>query len=120
MTIRNQLTRGVLAMWIVATYSHAQTYSFRNVAGNSSIAAGWADGANAGAQFQYPAGVAVDSQGIVYVADQFNFVIRQITPLGSNWVVATIAGSPGQINSSRIQDGTNSHALFNAPAGIAV
>jgi streptogramin lyase len=116
MTMINQLAGGVVAMSLIATSGHAQPFTFRNVAGNSTIQyGGSSDGANAGAQFHGPAGLAVDSQGNLYVADQFNFTIRKITPLGTNWVVTTIAGSSGQ---SGLQDGTNAHALFNSPTGI--
>jgi streptogramin lyase len=116
MTMKNQLAGGVLAMSIIAISGHAQPCTFRNVAGNSTIPyGGSSDGANAGAQFHGPAGLALDSQGNLYVADQYNCTIRKITPLGSNWVVTTIAGSSGQ---SGLQDGANSHALFNYPTGI--
>jgi hypothetical protein len=118
MTMKNQLAGGVLAMSIIAISGHAQPCTFRNVAGNSTIPyGGSSDGANAGAQFHGPAGLALDSQGNLYVADQYNCTIRKITPLGSNWVVTTIAGSSGQ---SGLQDGANSHALFNYPTGVAV
>lgn len=75
------------------------------------------DGTNTGAQFFGPAGVAVDAAGKLYVTDQYNGTIRQITPLGTNWVVSTIAGSAGLLGN---QDGTNASAEFSGPAGIAV
>jgi sugar lactone lactonase YvrE len=53
---------------------------------------GYADGTGADARFHTPTGVAVDGKGNVYVADQGNAVIRQITPAG---VVTTFAGTPG-------------------------
>ncbi|MBF9222528.1 hypothetical protein I2H31_15600, partial [Hymenobacter sp. BT662] len=61
---------------------------------------GSADGTGAAARFYYPAGVAVDAAGTVYVADQFNRTIRKTTAAG---VVSTLAGLAGASGSA---DGT--------------
>jgi len=66
------------------------------------------------AWFYYPAGVAVDSLGNVYVADYFNNTIRKITPAGA---VSTLAGCAGNYGSN---DATGTNALFYGPQGIAV
>jgi sugar lactone lactonase YvrE len=88
------------------------------VAGAGPSGAGYADGINSQAQFTYPFGVAVDSGGNLYVADTFNFVIRQIKPQGSDWVVSTIAGEAG---SQGTDDGSSgSAARFVQPFCIAV
>jgi streptogramin lyase len=66
------------------------------------------------ARFNFPTGVAVDGAGNVYVADNGNNTIRQITP---DLMVTTVAGSAGVQGSA---DGVGSAALFHAPGGIAV
>jgi len=78
---------------------------------------GSADGTNSAARFYYPEGVAVDGTGNVYVADQGNNTIREITPVGTNWVVTTLAGLTRSFGSA---DGTNSAARFAYPSGVAV
>jgi hypothetical protein len=75
---------------------------------------GSADGTGTSAQFNAPAGVAVDSSGNVYVADMLNHTIRKIT---SGGVVTTIAGSAGNAGAA---DGTGGNARFKEPVGIAV
>jgi secreted PhoX family phosphatase len=79
--------------------------------------AGSVDGTNSAARFYKPYGVAVDSAGNVYVGDSFNHTIREVTPVGTNWVVTTLAGKAGYAGSV---DGTNNAARFNYPAGLAV
>ncbi len=78
---------------------------------------GSANGTNSLARFNNPQGITVDSEGNLYVADTLNDTIRMMTPVGSNWVVSTIAGSPGMIGSS---DGSNNLARFYNPEGITV
>jgi sugar lactone lactonase YvrE len=78
---------------------------------------GSADGTNGMARFNNPQGIAVDHNGNLYVADTLNDTIRMMTPIGTNWVVSTIAGSAGIIGTN---DGTNSLAQFYSPEGIAV
>jgi streptogramin lyase len=75
---------------------------------------GSADGAGAVASFEYPAGIATDGSGSVYVADTDNRTIRKITPAG---VVTTIAGTAGNVGS---EDGTGAAASFSSPRGVAV
>jgi sugar lactone lactonase YvrE len=76
-------------------------------------AAGYVDGPASQARFDGPVGLAVDAQGIIYVADTYNDRIRKITADGQ---VSTVAGGerPGY------QDGGPDTAHFDTPAGIAV
>lgn len=83
---------------------------------------GTADGAALTlARFNQPNGIAVDSTGVVYVADTFSHTIRRITPStvtpGTADTVVTIAGLA---NSPGSTDGTGSTARFNQPNGITV
>src|SRR5260370_931636 len=75
---------------------------------------GSADGTGSNARFNYPAGVAVDSAGNLYVADLANYPIRKVR---TEWAVTTLAGLAGSPGSA---DGTNSAARFNVPFDVAV
>jgi sugar lactone lactonase YvrE len=84
------------------------------LAGMAGGVGGSADGTAAAARFNFPAGVAVDAGGNVYVADAGNDVIRVITPGGMVTTLAGAAGNPGSA------DGTGIGAQFNNPTGVAV
>jgi len=75
--------------------------------------AGFLDGTGTTAKFYYPAGMAIDANDNLYVADYSNHRIRKITPSG---VVTTYAGlaTVGAI------DGNVSVAQFNGPTGVGV
>jgi hypothetical protein len=77
--------------------------------------AGWTDGTGAAARFNTARGVAVDTAGVVYVADTLNHSIRKITPAG---VVSTLAGAGPAGDGST--NGTGASARFAAPEGVAV
>jgi len=90
--------------WVVST-----------VAGSGN--AGSVNGVNTNAEFNSPADVGIDNAGNLYVTDQFNHMIRKITPIGPDWVVSTIGGAalqPGNTN------GVGGSARFRKPWGLAV
>lgn len=77
---------------------------------------GYADGSSDNAKFSHPIGVAVDSVGNVYVADQDNNQSRKVDPTGN---VSTLAGN----GTAGFQDGTggpSGTAEFNNLIGVAV
>jgi len=74
---------------------------------------GTADGFRSAARFDNPEGLAVDSAGNVYVADELNGSIRKIAVSGD---VTTFAGLTGQQGAA---DGNGANARFQAPIGIA-
>ena len=78
---------------------------------------GSSDGTNGSASFSTPRGIAVDGATNVYVADSANSTIRKLVLVGTNWVVTTLAGSPGQSGSA---DGVGSITRFHSPYGLAV
>jgi sugar lactone lactonase YvrE len=98
----NDLIRKITADGVVTT-----------LAGSAGVT-GAVNGTGTAASFWHPWGIAVDSSGNVYVADQLNAVIRKITTDG---VVTTLAGSAGVYGSA---DGIGTVASFFQPAGIAV
>jgi sugar lactone lactonase YvrE len=85
--------------------------------GRMSIAAGLpgvsgsVDGPVGSARFNSPEGVAVDSEGAIYVADTENHTIRKIV----NGVVSTVVGRAGIAD---IIDGSGPGARLNHPSGI--
>ncbi len=104
---------------LVADYGN---HAIRTVAADGSIATlagtvgtpGPTDGAVTSARFHFPAGLAVSSDGTIYVADTANDTIRAIASGGN---VTTIAGQAGRTSSV---DGTGADARFEDPFSAAV
>src|SRR5205807_364285 len=78
---------------------------------------GSGDGIGSAARFNTLSPVAVDIAGSGYVADLGNNTIQKVTPVGTDWVVTTLAGLGGLYGSA---EGTGSAARFRGPAGAAV
>jgi len=74
---------------------------------------GAADGTAGAALFNKPRGLATDAAGDLFIADEGNSNIREISPDGT---VTTIAGG----TSAGSADGVGAQASFNAPRGLAV
>lgn len=74
---------------------------------------GSVDGSGSSARFAFPAGVALDAAGNVYLADSDNNTVRKMAPDRS---VSTFAGAAISFGSS---DGTDGAAQFFYPEGLA-
>ena len=93
-----------------------------STAGNVTTLAGLApsqsvgatDGVGATARFNRSQGIAVTRDGVCYVADTGNNVIRKITATGE---VSTLAGAAGQ---SGFADGAGTAARFTTPIDLAL
>ena len=73
----------------------------------------FSDGPGNLAHFNGVSGIAIDTSGYVYVADDFNNRIRKISPQG---FVSTLAGT----GATGANNGPGSTATFSSPTGVAV
>lgn len=74
---------------------------------------GFADGNAASAKFAFPAGLALDKDGNLYVADSENHRIRKITPAGA---VTTFAGT----GTNGTNDGVADVSQFSGPREVDI
>jgi hypothetical protein len=77
-------------------------------------ASGTNNGTGTAAKFNYPYGLAVATNGTIYVADCYNHVIRKITLAGA---VTTFAG---KMSTSGSANGSATSARFYYPVGVSV
>jgi len=79
--VNNDVVREVLA----------STGVISTVAGNGVLGYSGDGGAATSAKLQYPVGLAVDSSGNIYIADSWNFSIREVS--ASTGDISTVAGN---------------------------
>ena len=92
----------VEAQWVVTVAGVLETPGFN-------------DGPALSSRFFNPHGIAVDSAGMVYVADRYNHTIRKYNPITGT--VKTLAGKAGETGEG---DGVGIDARFHEPWGICV
>ena len=75
---------------------------------------GYRDGPADQALFNFPQGIAINSEGDIFIAEKNNHTIRKIDHRTK--IVSTVAGQAGV---SGYEDGDPLEALFNTPIGLA-
>ena len=70
------------------------------------------------AELYNPEGLAVDSAGNVYIAEQANNVVRKIS--AGTGIISTTAGTAGSFEGFGGDGGLATKALFRGPRGVAV
>ncbi len=95
-------------------------YTINTVAGNNGDGSGYSgdSGPAVSAQLSNPIGVVVDKSGNIFISDQNNNVIREVTTDGNINTVAGTQGAPGYLGDGASAIGAN--AELNTPAGIAL
>ncbi len=95
----------------------AATHEITTVAGQPGLASYTGDGGAAtSAGLNLPEGVAVDSEGNIFIADTGNSVIRKVSAASGE--ISTVAGTGGTGLTGN--GGSATAALLNAPTGVAV
>jgi sugar lactone lactonase YvrE len=91
---------------LINTQGQVSTFAGSGTAGN-------VNGKGTAASFNAPAGIAIDSQGNLYIADSKNNEIREISTSG---MVTTLAGT----GAAGAANGSLTSSTFNNPEGVAV
>jgi sugar lactone lactonase YvrE len=106
----NHRIRKIDAFWVVTTFAGGGTASGVQSVGSHK------DGQDTSARFYTPAGLSIDRNGNIFVADAYNHRIRKITPSG---LVSTVAGSgPTGAGNGGFADGNLSSAILNTPTEL--
>jgi hypothetical protein len=98
---------------VIPVVNAVDSFRFSLLAGQPG-AAGMINATGNAALFRSPNGLAVDSEGNLFVADESNHVIRKITPAGVVTTFAGLALSGGNDN------GTGTQARFLYPRGLTM
>ena len=105
-----------LASALILLHTSAPAQTITTFAGTGSQGYSGDNGAPGSATLNSPAGVFADTNGVIYIADTGNHVIRRINATGNT--ITTIAGTGTQGFSG--DDSTATNAKLNSPAAIFV
>lgn len=110
-------TIGLAAVLLPAAQAQSGSYTITTIAGNQSLGSGYSgDGAAAvNAQLGQPVGLVIDKSGNLFIADQANHVIREVTPDGN---IKTVAGN--HVSGFAGDGGAATAAQLNDPVGLAM
>jgi sugar lactone lactonase YvrE len=100
----NNVVREVSPQGIITTVAGNGTYGYSGDGGPATSA-----------QLNFPYGVAVDSQGDLFIADEFNHAVREVNTQG---IITTVAGTGTRGYSG--DGGPATSAQLNGPHGVAV
>ena len=106
------------SIYVADTYNHtirviATDGTVSTLAGTAG-APGSVNGTGGAARFFSPSGLAIATDGTVFVSDTFNHIIRRVSINGVVTTVAGTAGSQGAVN------GAGASARFSYPYGLAI
>ena len=87
------------------------------VAGNMTAGFSGDGGPGTGASLYFPAGLAVDAIGNLYIADAVNNRIRKLSPAG---VISTVAGRVGGLGDFSGDGGPATNAGLRSPTAVAI
>src|SRR5262249_40605532 len=92
--LRRCVLKPLLAVLLLAegvtAFGQSVQYDYTNFVGYPGGAAGTNDGLGTVARFSNPTGIAVDTNGNIFIADQWNALIRKVSPSG---MVSTLVGA---------------------------
>jgi sugar lactone lactonase YvrE len=95
---------------------HAATGIITTLAGNGTAGYSGDGGAATAAELNWPAALAVDSAGNLFIADSGNYAIRKVD--GATGIISTVAGN-GSTNGNSGDGGSAIHAGLSNPRGLA-
>ncbi len=101
----NRIRKVTVSTGIITTFAGTGTGSYSGDNGPATSAA-----------LNYPAGVALDSSGNVYIADAFNNRVRKVTM--STGIITTLAGTGATTYAG--DNGQATGAALSHPRGVAV
>ena len=105
-----------LASALILLHTSAPAQTITTFAGTGSQGYSGDNGAPGSATLNSPAGVFADTNGVIYIADTGNHVIRRINATGNTITTIAGTGTPGFSG----DDSTATNAKLNSPAAIFV
>ncbi len=103
----NQVIRKISAGRVITFSGSIQP----KLEGTDYLEGGFEDGRSAAARYNFPKGMSITAEGLIFVADTYNNAIRVVKPNGE---VLTIAGT----GTAGRQNGKPEDSMFNCPTSV--